>query len=145
MKRVAFFAVLLLFATACNFTESGQLEQAEMEEQQKARAMCAEPRLNTSFDFHKKAKDFFASYYRTRKESELFFAWYASEDSIYMARSVRKCYDKRNKHFYAVKNIFHKNKILQRLIVQNMRQPAQTQLSELFLDEYRKIFVRDIQ
>ena len=106
---------------------------------------CAEPRLDVSFDFHQKAKNYLGSYYKTRKESELFYAWYASEDSIYMANTVRKCRDKRNKHYHAVQNIFHKNRILRNVIVQNMRQDSQTLLSELFLDDYRKIFVRDIQ
>ena len=106
---------------------------------------CAEKRLDTSYDFHQKAKDFLASYYKTRKESELFFAWYASEDSVYMAQTIKKCFDKKNKHYFAVKNIYQKNDILQNLIVQNMRLDTQSQLSELFLEDYRKIFVRDIQ
>ncbi len=106
---------------------------------------CAESRLESSFTFHSKAKEFLANFYKTRKESELFFAWYASEDSDYMARAISRCWDRKNKHYYAVQNMLHKNKILQKLVAQNMRQDNQTELSELFLDEYRKIFVRDIQ
>lgn len=106
---------------------------------------CAETRLNAGFEFHTKAKEFFRSYYKTRKESELFYAWYASEDSNYMANSVRRCFDKKNKHFYAVRSLYQKNRTLQKLIVQNMRQDSQTQLSQLYLDEYRDIFMRDIQ
>lgn len=86
-----------------------------------------------------------ASYFKTRKESELFFSWYASEDSVYMAQTINNCFDKRNKHFHAVRNIIQKNKILQKLIVQNMRLDSQAQVSELFLEDYRKIFMRDIQ
>jgi len=106
---------------------------------------CSEPRLTASFDFHKNAREFLSSYYKTRKESELFFAWYASEDSVFMARSVKLCFDKKNKHFHAVQNILQKNKMIQELITQNMRTDAQSQLSQLFLGEYRKLFVRDIQ
>ena len=107
--------------------------------------LCSEPRLTASFDFHKNAREFLSSYYKTRKESELFFAWYASEDSVFMAKSVKQCFDKKNKHFHAVQNILQKNRMMQELISQNMRTDAQTQLSQLFLGEYRKLFVRDIQ
>ncbi len=62
-----------------------------------------------------------------------------------MAKTIRRCWDKRNKHWHAVQNIQRKNKILQKLITQNMRLDSHTQVSELFLGEYRKIFVRDIQ
>jgi len=102
-------------------------------------------RLESAFDFHKQAKDFYKSFYKTRKENELFFAWYSTEDSLYMANSIRRCYDKKNKHFNAVKNLYRKNNTLQRLIVQNMRQASQSNLSELYLEDYREIFVRDIQ
>ena len=137
--------VLLLHLASCNFTQSGQRKKAIKEEQQRIIASCAEVRLGNSFEFHKTAKDFLASYYKTRKESELFFAWYAMEDSIYMAKSAKNCWDKRNKHFHAAKNILQKNRILHRLIVQNMRQVPQAQLSELYLNDYQKLFVRDIQ
>ena len=106
---------------------------------------CAEPRVNSSVKFHNRAKQYLSSYYKTRKENELFFAWYASEDSNYMAKTISRCWDKRNKHWYAVQNIHRKNRILQKLITQNMRLDSHSQVSELFLDDYRKIFVRDIQ
>ncbi len=106
---------------------------------------CARPRIQASLDFHSKAKDLLASYYKTRKEYELFFAWYATEDSNYKARAIGKCFDKRNKHYHAVRNINKKNNILKKLIVQNMRTEDQSHVSELFLEDYQKIFVRDIQ
>ncbi len=138
MKRFSVLLLLLVFLSSCEWLQPAR-------QSKKVDIQCAEPRLNSSFTFHDKAKEFMQSYYKTRKESELFFAWYASEDSVYMARSLKRCFDKRNKHFHAVNNVFRKNRILQKLIVQNMRQDSQAQLSELYLDEYRDIFVRDIQ
>ena len=106
---------------------------------------CANSRLKISYDLYGKAKDFFSSYYKTRKISELFYAWYSSEDSTNMAVSVGKCRDKRNKHFYAVKSLRKSNFNMQDLIVQNMRSENQTKINEIFMEEYRKIFPRDIQ
>lgn len=138
MKKLLVFVVCCIIFSGCSwFSDSRAPAPIEI--------ACAEVSLTSSFDFYNRAKNYFQSYYKTRKESELFFAWYASEDSIYMARSVKRCYDKKNKHFHAVRNLYRKNSILQRLIVQNMRQDSQAQLSELYLDEYRDIFVRDIQ
>lgn len=138
IKGILFILLIVFSLSSCEWT-------AQTRRKEKVEIVCAEVRLSNSFDFHNKSKEFFRSYYKTRKESELFFAWYASEDSKYMARSVRSCFDKRNKHFYAVRNLLQRNATLQRLIVQNMRQDSQAQLSELYLEEYRDIFVRDIQ
>ena len=138
MKRITICCLALFLFSACEWvSQPRRLEKIEIQ--------CAETRLDAGFEFHDRAKNFFRSYYKTRKESELFYAWYASEDSNYMANSVRRCFDKKNKHFYAVRNLFQKNRTLQKLIVQNMRQDSQSHLSELYLDEYRDIFMRDIQ
>ncbi len=132
--------VALLFLSSCTM----MVDEADAP-RKRVKLSCADTRIHSSFKFHDRAKDYLESYYKTRKESELFFAWYASEDSVYMAKTISKCWDKKNKHFHAVQNIFQKSKILRRLVAQNMRQDSQTQISELFLDDYRKIFVRDIQ
>lgn len=137
MRRLYFFIFALIILSSCGLTEEPRARLPTVS--------CAEARLDSSFYFHNSAKELFQSYYKTRKESELFYAWYASEDSRYMANSVRRCYDRRNKHYHAVNNLMRKNEILQRLISQNMRHDAQAQLSELYLEEYREIFVRDIQ
>lgn len=138
MRQPLIYLSILIILSSCGW---GQPPQP----QTKVILQCAEVRLASGFYYHENAKDYLKSYYRTRKESELFYAWYAAEDSKYMANSVRKCYDKKNKHYYSVKNLSQKNRVLQRLIMQNMRQDAQAQLSELFLEDYRQIFVRDIQ
>jgi len=138
MRPILFSFIALLLLTSCGFTQPARSQKPVV-------VSCAEARLDSSFFFHNSAKGYFQSYYKTRKESELFYAWYASEDSRYMANSVRGCYDRKNKHFHAINNLMRKNRILQRLIAQNMRQDAQAQLSELYLEEYREIFVRDIQ
>lgn len=145
MKRVIGVCMLAIAIAGCQFTRAGQKARQQEEATMVRQMSCAEPRLLTSFEFHQKSKKFLASYYKTRKESELFFAWYASEDSVFMARSVRECFDKKNKHFHAVQNVLQKNTTLQRLIAQNMRSGGQAQISELYLDDYRKIFIRDIQ
>ena len=140
MKKLLFFSLFVLSLSSCaSFANEQQVPRT------KVRAACAETRLESGFRFHDKARDFLKAYYLTRKESDLYFAWYAAEDSQYMAQTIGKCYDKRNKHFHAAKNLFHKNNVLRRLISQNMRTDSQAQISELFLEDYRKIFVRDIQ
>ena len=138
MKRLLIILFIAGFLASCGW---GTPNQRPI----KANPVCAEMRLESAFDFHKQAKDFYKSFYKTRKENELFFAWYSTEDSLYMANSIRRCYDKKNKNFNAVKNLYRKNNTLQRLIVQNMRQASQSNLSELYLEDYREIFVRDIQ
>jgi hypothetical protein len=143
LKAVYYLVLISLFSLTVS---SCRGRRAETPPKTKVvRRACATKRVNLAFDHHLKAKEFLSSYYKTRKESELFFAWYASEDSNHMARLVAYCFDKKNKHFYAIKNVIKKNSILKNLIIQNMRVDSQARVSELFLEDYQKIFVRDIQ
>ena len=129
----------LIFLSGCSlFQDTGG------ETDQTAQRSCANIMIEGGFDFHDKAKDFLSSYYKSRRESELYFAWYATEDSTQMARNVARCPDKRNKHFYALKNLYRKNRTLQKVIVQNMRMPEQMRIAEIFLEDYRNLFPRDI-
>ena len=140
MKTKLSIIILGLFLSSCTM-----LGEPMTYDEKPVVKTCAEPRINASFQFHQQAKNFLSSFYKTRKESELFFAWYASEDSMYMAKTLKKCWDKKNKHYHAAQNVVERNLILRKLIVQNMRMDHQTDLSELFLEDYREIFVRDIQ
>jgi len=140
MKKLLFFGLLMLSLSGCSMMASDKQLPTK-----KVRYACAEPRLESGFKFHDRARGFLKTYFLTRKESDLYFSWYASEDSQYMAKTIARCYDKRNKHFHAAQNLFHKNQVLRKLIAQNMRTDSQAEISELFLEDYRNIFVRDIQ
>lgn len=106
---------------------------------------CTETRLDAAYVFYDKSRSFLESFYKTRRESELYYAWYSSEDSMYMVASVKGCRDKKNKHYYAAKSLFKKNKAIQKLILGNMRTEDQAEVAEIFLESYRKIFPRDIR
>ena len=92
-KCVVLFSFFALLLSSCNYSEPQVIIVQS----------CAERLLDTSYALHARAKRIFASYYKTRRESELFYSWYATEDSTFMANSVRRCRDKKNKHFHAVK------------------------------------------
>ncbi|MGK0288839.1 MAG: hypothetical protein ACI86H_000260 [bacterium] len=136
MKKIGLFVLFLILVSSCTILRPTRKKVVLRK--------CASPVVEVSYTLHQRAKSYFSSYYKTRKEEELFYAWYASEDSNYMANKVRRCRDKRNRHFHAIRNLLYRNQQLQRLIVQNMRTEEHLRISELFLDEYRKVFPRDI-
>lgn len=145
LKKTTFIVVILFMFILDGCTLFAPKQTKTTSTTTKAVRTCADLMIKGGFGFYDKAREFLESYYKSRKESELYFAWYATEDSKKMAQNVGRCPDKRNKHYYALKNLYSKNRIIQRLIAQNMRMPEQMRLAEIFLDQYRAIFPRDIQ
>lgn len=140
MKNLIYLSLLLgFFLVSCSGGPILRQEPKVVE------VSCTESRLDTAYDFYEKSRGFLESFYKTRRESELYYSWYSSEDSVYMISTVKRCTDKRNKHFYAAQNLLRRNKAIQKLILGNMRTEDQAEVAGIFLENYRKIFPRDIR
>ena len=108
-------------------------------------SICSRLRLDGGFQLYESSKKYLFDYYKNRQLKELFIAWYFSEDSKFLAMGVRKCPDKKNKHFYALKTLLRKNAIIQDLIAVNMRTAEHANLTEIYLDDYERLFPTDIK
>jgi len=115
---------------------------ASTEEQRKE---CADQKVNVAFDLSKRSQYYLGTYYQTRKPSELFYSWYASQESQAVLNAVKYCWDKKNKHFRAVQNLHETNQNLIKNIRINFRSANYNTLNQIFWDDYQKTFPRDLQ
>lgn len=106
---------------------------------------CADTKMNLAFDLYKRAKYYFGSYYQTRSATDIYFSWYAVQESNAVLNFLSLCKDKKNKHFLATENILKLNQELAKNIRLNLRTPSYGSLTLIFWEEYKKTFPRDIQ
>lgn len=105
---------------------------------------CSERRLDAAGRLFDEAKAEAVEHYRIRIEQALHAAFYASQDSIILARSIRRCPDF-NRRFKAVAvDMIRSNILLQRVVKLNMRDPDPFVTITLLQDRYYEIFNSDI-
>ena len=75
----------------------------------KRKASCAEMTIERSFKLHEDAKYSLALFFEERSDEKLYQAFYAASDSVRESRKVKKCWDRRRSHYYAMKNIEEMN------------------------------------
>ena len=106
---------------------------------------CSNRMVKGALTYHRNSKNYLKNYFISRTQTQLYYAWYAAEDSKYLADNVKKCRFKKNMHFNAIKNLNRMNYILQKTIARNLRSTDQNEIGELYFDEYRAIFPLDIR
>ena len=98
------------FASLTNFT--GDLT--------KRKASCAEIAIEKSFKLHEDAKYSLALFFEERSDEKLYQAFYAASDSVRESRKVKKCWDRKRSHYYAMQNLKEMNTSLARVIRRNL-------------------------
>ena len=111
----------------------------------RAPVYCGERRIDLAMLAYDQAKEQLAIHYKNRTDSALGAAYRSSQDSVFLARASRGCYD-----FDAVMrrqaiNLIKTNLLFQKLVVSNMRDQDPGVVIDLYGPRYREIFKNDIQ
>lgn len=130
---LAALAALALASCRTPFTQAQLLAQS-----------CADRRLEAAGVSFADAKAKFAEHFKVRADTSLRFAFYASVDSVRLARSVARCFDFDFAHRVVAVELIRSNRRLRRLIRQNLRDRDPQMAIGVFGDEYREIFRNDI-
>lgn len=109
------------------------------------RRSCAKDRMLLAYELQNEAKAQLAFYFKQRSESNLSYAYHASKDSMLVARSVRSCFDFNRNVKREALDIIRINRLMQKLVVSNMRDQDPGMVAGLFGDQYREIFKNDIR
>ena len=86
----------------------------------KLKSSCAELTIEKAFNLHEDAKYSLALFFEERSDEKLYQAFYAASDSVRESRKVKKCWDRRRSHYYAMQNLKEKNISLARIIRRNL-------------------------
>ena len=128
---VVFFAILMSLgcsklASLTNFT--GDLE--------KRKASCAEKAIERSFKLHEDAKYSLALFFEERSDEKLYQAFYAASDSVRESSKVKKCWDRRRSHYYAIQNLKEMNISLARVIRRNLPDDDSGEMIAVYNDQF---------
>ena len=97
---------------------------------------CANAVIERAFKLHEDAKSGLALFFDKRNDNQLYQAFYAASDSVYESRKVKKCWDRRVSHYYAIQNLLEMNTSLARIIRRNMPDNDQGEMISVYRNQY---------
>ena len=127
-----FFSGIFLICSGCsNFNNI-----IGFTKEQAAPSNCASVVIERAFKLHEDAKSGLALFFNERRDNQLYQAFYAASDSVYESRKVKKCWDRRISHYYAMQNLLEMNTSLARIIRRNMPADDQGGMISVYRDQY---------
>ena len=137
IKPNLFYKVVIILII---FTSVGCSELANLTnftgDMKKRKASCAEVTIERSFKLHEDAKYSLALFFEERSDEKLFQAFYAASDSVRESRKVKKCWDRRRSHYYAMQNIKEMNTSLARVIRRNLPDDDSGEMIAVYNDQF---------
>ena len=111
---LAFVFVVLFEASGCskltNFSKGKTTKKTT----------CANQVIRKAFNLHEDAKSELALFFEERSDEQLYKAFYSASDSVRESRKIKKCWDRRVSHYYAMQNLKEMNTSLALVIRRNL-------------------------
>lgn len=105
---------------------------------------CSRIRLDAAIISYEDAKDQFAEHFQTRSDTALVYAYHATVDAVQLARSIKTCFDFSDGYKQEAIWLIRTNRVFQRLIMNNLRDPDPEVVIGMFGSRYREIIRNDI-
>ena len=93
---------------------------------------CADFVIEKAFNLHDDAKSSLALFFEERSDNQLYQAFYAASDSVYQSRKVKKCWDRRASHYFAMQNLKEMNSSLALVIRRNLPDEGSGEIITLY-------------
>ena len=97
---------------------------------------CADQAISRAFNLHEDAKSDLALFFEERSDDQLYKAFYAASDSVRESFKVKKCWDRRISHYYAMRNLKELNTSLARVIRRNLPDDDSGEMITVFHNQY---------
>jgi len=127
---LAFVFVLLFETSGCskltNFTKSKTTKKTT----------CADQVIRKAFNLHEDAKSGLALFFDERSDEQLYKAFYSASDSVRESRKIKKCWDRRVSHYYAMQNLKEMNTSLARVIRRNLPDDDRGEMIPVYHDQF---------
>jgi len=130
-----FFLVIIIyfiiFLSGCskllNFTKDQSITK---------KSSCADLVIERAFFLHESAKSGLALFFDERSDDQLYQAFYLASDSVRESRKVRKCWDRKLSHYYAMRNLREMNTSLAKVIRRNLPDDDMGEMVAIFNNQY---------
>ncbi len=97
---------------------------------------CADSVIEKAFILHEEAKTGLALFFEERSDNQLYQAFYAASDSVHQSQKVKKCWDRRVSHYYAIQNLKEMNSSLARVIRRNLPDDGSGEIIAVYHNKY---------
>ena len=97
---------------------------------------CADFVIEKAFNLHEDAKSGLALFFEERSDNQLYQAFYAASDSVHQSRKVKKCWDRRASHYFAMQNLEEMNSSLARVIRRNLPDDGSGEIIAVYHNQY---------
>ena len=97
---------------------------------------CADLVIERAFNLHENAKYGLALFFAERSDDQLYQAFYAASDSVIESRNVKKCWDRRRSHYYAMQNLREMNTSLARIIRRNLPDDDKGEMMAIYQNQF---------
>jgi len=131
-------AWLMIFAGIL-FLSSGCSQISDFTKETTGPVSCADLVIEKAFNLHEEAKSGLALFFEERSDNQLYQAFYAASDSVHQSRKVKKCWDRRISHYYAMQNLEEMNTSLARVIRRNLPDDGSGEIIAVFQNQYDQL------
>ena len=126
----------LIIVTGILFFASGCSQLLDFTKKTTGPTSCADFVIERAFNLHEEAKTGLALFFEERSDNQLYQAFYAASDSVSESRKVKKCWDRRLSHFYAMQNLQEMNSSLARVIRRNLPDDDRGEMIAIYHNQY---------
>ena len=136
MLKFKLKTVRLLLFTGTLFLSSGCSQLTDFTKEATGPVSCADYVIEKAFDLHENAKSGLALFFEERSDNQLYQAFYAASDSVHQSRKVKKCWDRRASHYFAMQNLQEMNSSLARVIRRNLPDEGSGEIIAVYHNQY---------
>ena len=120
LKKIFFIKILVIFLFLSLGCSNFPILSNFNTDKKNTKSSCADIAIERAFKLHESAKYSLALFYDERSDAQLYKAFYSAFDSVRESVKVKKCWDRRRTHYYAMQNLKEMNTSLARVIRRNL-------------------------
>ena len=128
--------VWLLLFTGILFLSFGCSQLTDFTKDATGPVSCADFVIEKAFNLHEDAKSGLALFFEERSDNQLYQSFYAASDSVHQSRKVKKCWDRRASHYFAMQNLEEMNSSLARVIRRNLPDDGSGEIIAVYHNQY---------
>ena len=136
LKKIFFIKILVIFLFLSLGCSNFPILSNFNTDKKNTKSSCADIAIERAFKLHESAKYSLALFYDERSDDQLYKAFYAAFDSVRESVKVKKCWDRRRTHYYAMQNLKEMNTSLARVIRRNLPDDDSGEMIAIYQNQF---------